>query len=468
MMVSQFAIVGHANKGKSSLVATLAQNDAIAVSEVSGTTTEVQTINFTLGGEVCYQLIDTPGFQRARILLESLKQPATAVADRRKVLEAFLSDPDNGKKFPDEYQLLRPIINGAAVIYVVDGAAPYSVDYEPEMELLQWTGQPRMAVINPIGSADYVDEWQQVLDQYFSTVRIFDPLQSDFNAQIDLLQLFSTLRIDWKSSLDRVIQGLKGQRQRKVEQAARIILEHTEALLSHEVTAATSQDALGKLREKVRPQTLMDQYQQDLRHKEQAIWDALTALFVHGNLTTQIDPLGLKRDDLFNTKSWQIWGLPRKTVISLAMGTGAAAGAVIDVAVGGTSLMTGALIGSAAAGLSTTFLGEKISQTTLGGLFSLGKQTEQVGPVKNLMFSWAIFGRQIAFANGLLHRNHARRDTFYVGSGHEVSVDIHDQLVSLTKSDQMVVSTWLVSRGKRGNPNKLLHIIETLISDQRG
>jgi len=468
MMVSQFAIVGHANKGKSSLVATLAQNDAIAVSEVSGTTTQIQTIDFRLGGEVCYQLIDTPGFQRARVLLETLKKQVAAVADRRKALEAFLETPENGQRFPDEFQLLRPILEGAAVIYVVDGATPYSVDYEPEMELLQWTGQPRMAVINPIGNADFVDDWQQVLDQYFSTVRVFDPLQSDFNAQIDLLQLFSTLRTEWKPSLDSVIQGLKSQRQRKIQQAARIILEQTEVLLSHEVMAESSEDALGKLSAQLKPSTLIAQYQQDLRSKEQAIWDALSALFVHANLTTNIEAIGLQQDDLFNSHSWQMWGLPRKTVISLAMGTGAAAGVAIDVAVGGTSLMMGALLGSAAAGISTTLFGEKISKTTVGGLFALGKQTEQVGPVKNLMFSWAIFGRQIAFATGLLHRNHARRDTFHIGSGQSVSADIHNALVALSKSEQLLVSTWLVSRGKRGNPDKLLGIIETLIANGRG
>lgn len=466
-MPSKFAIVGHPNKGKSSLVATLAQNDAIAVSDVSGTTTEVQVFDFKLDNEVCYQLIDTPGFQRARILLAELREQVGAVKDRRAALEAFVADQSQATRFPDEFQLMQPVLQGAAIIYVVDGAAPYSVDYEPEMELLQWTGQPRMALINPIGNADYVEEWRQVLDQYFSTVRVFNPLQSDFNAQIDLLELFSTLRVDWKANLDRVIGGLKEQRVHKIQQAARIILEQSEAILRHEVTAVGSNNIAGQLKERLLPVSLMEQYQGDLRDLEQKSWDALTTLFVHAHLKAEVAALGLNQNDLFNSQSWQMWGLPKRTVVSLAVGTGAAAGALVDVSVGGASLMFGAVVGGAAAGLSTTLWGDKIARTTLGGLFSLGQETEQMGPVKNLLFSWAIFGRQIAFAHGLLHRNHARRDLFSISDGRAMSGDIHSRLSDLSKKDQMLISSWLVSRGRRGNPQRILAVIESLIVSDR-
>lgn len=463
-MPSKFAIVGHPNKGKSSLVATLAQNDAIAVSDVSGTTTAVQVFDFKLDNEVCYQLVDTPGFQRARVLLEQLRDNVDAVKDRRAALEAFVADESQAIRFPDEFQLLQPVLQGAAIIYVVDGAAPYSVDYEPEMELLQWTGQPRMALINPIGNADYVEEWRQVLDQYFSTVRVFNPLQSDFNAQIDLLELFSTLRVEWKSNLDLVINGLKQQRIEKIQQAARIIFDSTDAIIRHQVIEVASSHIAGQVKERLLPTSLVVQYQQDLRAMEHNTWRALTTLFVHANLKADIATLGLNKDDLFNVQSWQVWGLPKNTVISLAVGSGLAAGALVDVAVGGSSLMFGAVVGGVTAGLSATLWGDKVVNARFGGVFSLGRPTEQVGPVKNPIFAWAILGRQIAFANGLLHRNHARRDAFTIHDGREMSGDIHSRLATLSKKDQIVVSTWLLSRGRRGNPQTLLAIIETLIS----
>jgi len=67
-MIPKFAVVGHPNKGKSSVVSTLARDDSIAVSMKSGTT--VQAHEYTVNVEqYSYLLIDTPGFQRPRKVL---------------------------------------------------------------------------------------------------------------------------------------------------------------------------------------------------------------------------------------------------------------------------------------------------------------------------------------------------------------------------------------------------------------
>src|SRR5690554_2848519 len=59
-----FAVVGHPNKGKSSVVATLSQNDAIAIALEPGTTRAGQAYPLTVDGQELYTLVDTPGFQR--------------------------------------------------------------------------------------------------------------------------------------------------------------------------------------------------------------------------------------------------------------------------------------------------------------------------------------------------------------------------------------------------------------------
>ena len=48
----------------------------------------------------------------------------------------WLTDP----RFKDECELLRPILAGAGILYVVDGAHPYGAEYEAEMEALKGSG----------------------------------------------------------------------------------------------------------------------------------------------------------------------------------------------------------------------------------------------------------------------------------------------------------------------------------------
>ena len=50
-------------------------------------------------------------------------------------------------------------------LYVVDGSRPYGPEYESEMEILRWTGQASMALINPIEGDDHIQSWQQALGQ---------------------------------------------------------------------------------------------------------------------------------------------------------------------------------------------------------------------------------------------------------------------------------------------------------------
>src|SRR5690606_40574677 len=52
----KFAIVGHPNKGKSSIVATLAEDDTVAISPEPGTTTRAQAYPMRLDGEILYEL----------------------------------------------------------------------------------------------------------------------------------------------------------------------------------------------------------------------------------------------------------------------------------------------------------------------------------------------------------------------------------------------------------------------------
>jgi hypothetical protein len=178
-----------------------------------------------LDGEVLYELIDTPGFQRARevlVWLQTHEQGADARADTvRQFLETHEDDP----RFHDECELLRPIMDGAGILYVVDGSRPYGRQYEAEMEILRRTGRPRMALINLIGSGDHVEEWQAALGQYFSIVRIFDAVRADFAKRIELLRAFGAIEESGAQQLNTAADALIAERARRRQRAARAIAD---------------------------------------------------------------------------------------------------------------------------------------------------------------------------------------------------------------------------------------------------
>ncbi|NRA22742.1 MAG: 50S ribosome-binding GTPase, partial [Oceanospirillaceae bacterium] len=92
-MIPAFAVVGHPNKGKSSVVSTLARDDSIVISQRSGTTTAAKTYEVVLQN-LSYQLIDTPGFQRPRKVLAWLQSEKVSADKRAQRVEDFLKDSD--------------------------------------------------------------------------------------------------------------------------------------------------------------------------------------------------------------------------------------------------------------------------------------------------------------------------------------------------------------------------------------
>jgi small GTP-binding protein len=121
----KFAVVGHPNKGKSSIVASLAMDDTVQISDTPGTTIKKRSFPLSVDGKVLYELFDTPGFQRARQVLAWLEKHDVSAAKRHEVVELFINAHKGDPKFNDEIELLEPIMEGAGIIYVVDGSKPY-------------------------------------------------------------------------------------------------------------------------------------------------------------------------------------------------------------------------------------------------------------------------------------------------------------------------------------------------------
>ena len=106
--------------------------------------------NVFVGGpvtqEVALGIVDTPGFQRPRQMLAWLTERASNAAKRPEAVRAFVDEHANSDAFPDEVELLRPIMAGACILYVVD-ASSLARGLYLTLELLE-TGLPVVVALN--------------------------------------------------------------------------------------------------------------------------------------------------------------------------------------------------------------------------------------------------------------------------------------------------------------------------------
>ena len=89
--VPAFAIVGRVNKGKSSVVSTLVEDDSVRVDKEPGTTRVCARFPFRAddGRVLCYA-IDTPGFEEAPRALAWLQEREQSAADRPALVARFV------------------------------------------------------------------------------------------------------------------------------------------------------------------------------------------------------------------------------------------------------------------------------------------------------------------------------------------------------------------------------------------
>lgn len=405
MTVPVFAVVGHPNKGKSSIVSTLANDESVAISPVPGTTVEDREYPMVVDGETLYVLIDTPGFQRARAALEWLQANAGSTVDRADTVRRFVEQHRNDTRFEAECRLLAPLLEGAGILYVVDGSRPFGHEYEAEMEILRWTGQPSLALVNMIGDSDYSADWEKALGQYFRIVRVFNAMTADFDKRVQLLLAFGQLREAWQAPLARAVQALEAEQAQRRSLSARLIAETLAGMMLHtrqlQLRDAARADRLRK--------ELREAYTQDLVEMEQQCRRQVEQVYNYRHLQRHEALIELLDEDLFASQTWRLFGLTRQQLIATGGVGGAAAGSVIDVAVGGHSLLMGAGIGALIGGVSAWVTADRVADIRVLGQ-RLGGQVLGVGPMRNINFPYVALGRALLHQRLLEGRTHACRE----------------------------------------------------------
>ncbi len=408
-----FVVVGNVNQGKSSIVATLIENGAVPIDSYPGTTRTSGQYAFQVGGRDLFRITDTPGFQEAREALAWMQERSSSAADRAQTVRAFVEAHDGTDEFVDEVRLLRPIVEGASILYVVDASSRFQPSNEAEMEILRWTGQPGMALINRTRERDHTADWRPILEQFFNLVREFNAFEAGFEDRLDLLRGFKEIRDEWRATMQKAVNALEQEWTDRRRRSAVTIAE----LLTNAMSHVEKQTVVGD----VAPPGLEDELTRDFedsqRRFERETRAEIERIYNHENVEHNDSAIALHDSDLFSEMSWRLFGLDRTQLAKYGAAWGAVIGGSIDLMVGGMSFFTGLAAGAGIGAITGYFGGTQVAKTMshqskLAKILFSGETGHFFfkGPVTNPRFAWMLLDRALLHFQAIRDRSHARQD----------------------------------------------------------
>lgn len=401
--IPEFAILGHPNEGKSTLVSTLTEDDTVRVSPFPGETTVCRTYTVTLDEKPLIRFMDTPGFQAPRKTLAWFQAYA---GPPEKILEAFLAEHKDEKAFADECELLGPVARGAGIVYVADGSRPVRRNDLAEMEILRLTGLPRMAVINCKGTEEkHLATWRAEFRKTFNAVRVFNAHTAAIKDRLDLLAALMTVDPEWEPALTHVVTALNDEWGHRLQRSVEAMVELLQFALTHTVST-TLRDEEKKAETEKR---LVSRFEEDVRKKELQTRERIRRTFRHSIFDVEMPEGSILQQDLFDKHTFKLLGLTQKQLATAAATCGGAAGAVIDLAAAGHSLGLFTVLGSLG-GAASALLGERrIAKATISGV-PLGGQELTLGPCRNLQVLFVLLDRILLYFRLITSRSHGKRD----------------------------------------------------------
>lgn len=453
-----FAVVGRVNMGKSSVLATLLEVDddrIVRISSTPGETTRCQILPVEFDGEELVRFIDTPGFSRPLEAMREIESLHGEGTPNLATVKRFVEEQINGGEFEDEARLLEPIVEGAGVLYIVDPGKPLRDAFVAEMEILRWTGQPRMAVLNDRGD-ETIDfsEWKSRLGSYFNLVRTFNAHRARFEERRGLLS--SLLEIDegHRSSLEQALDALEGEWDERRHETVEVIMSLLRESLNLRVeTRLEEEDERLVHRKEKKLKELAESYFQKIQKLERKSLEELLEIYRH-----HLVQLGTSQErydgiDLTEGETWTKWGLSRGQLAVAGGFAGAASGAIVDVGTGGLTHGVPTILGGIAGALATFWKGASLPDIGLGGGLSVTSgsgKTLVLGPPQNDNFPWILLDSILHHYREILDRAHGRRDVEVLQSRGGESL-VRD----LSRTRRTLLAKWFESCAKR-SPNRSL------------
>jgi small GTP-binding protein len=402
----KLAVVGHTNVGKTSLLRTLTRDsDFGEVSHRPSTTRHVQGARLSVAGKALLELYDTPGLEDAIDLLdylERLERPGERL-DGPARLARFLEGSEARQRFEQEAKVLRQLLASDAGLYVIDAREPVLAKYRDELAVLAGTGKPLLPVLNFVAQHAHREaEWREALARLglHALVR-FDTVAPPLDGERRLYESLALLLENARPALERLIADHEQQRLARAQSAARLIAEllldcaacrrsvatagaapfaktpnrsapaysepadlepaypdSAQAEPRHSERAPTGPPPAGQHRgdepRNDAQQRAISELRAAIRRREQRCVEALLRLYAFRPAEAAAGELplldGRWGDDLFNPETLRQLGVK----IGGGLAAGAAAGAGIDLLVGGITLGAATVLGALAGGALQT------------------------------------------------------------------------------------------------------------------
>jgi len=401
--VPEFAIVGHPNEGKSSVLSTLAEDDSVRISGVPGETLVCQQFPVIIDGREIIRFIDTPGFQNPRKVLQELQKLRGTTDD---IITAFRDKNRSNPEFREDCELLRPITRGAGIIYVVDGSRPVRSVDRAEMEILRLTGLPRMAVLNSKDvTTDFLDDWKNEFRKSFNVFRVFNAHTANYVQRLELLASLKNIDPDWQDTLDTVIAAFKKDWAQRNQASAGIITDMLQECMSCKIVrnlaeSTSEQDLKTDMRQT---------YEKQIRDIEVRAHHRIRSLFKHNIFNYDLPARSILHEDLFSESTWKFLGLSRNQQIAAAGIGGAGIAAALDAATLGTSFGLFAALGGIAGATWAALGARSLARARVLGI-PLGGREIQIGPIKNIQFLYILLDRSLIYYSHISNWAHGRRD----------------------------------------------------------
>lgn len=198
--ILRIAVTGNPNQGKTSLVANLAYDDSLKISNKSGETQKSAISSLVIDNEIIYELFDTPGFNNAEDIRDFIQESS----DKNiiTILNKCIEDKKNDKRFALDLEILEVLIESDIILYIVDDSE-YSPASKPSLDIIKSISKPSFLIFNNKKDKHKNDSWSDVVNEYFLSSYNYNVLTSDINDKVNIFNLFKDY-ITNKEILDRL------------------------------------------------------------------------------------------------------------------------------------------------------------------------------------------------------------------------------------------------------------------------